>query len=374
MFPRRRDPVSCASVAESDVVVRLRDVAKSFRPRPGESKAPAALRGVSLDTHAGERIVIVGPSGCGKSTLLRLIAGLDVPDGGTISVGGRSLEGVAPQDRDVAMVFQGYALYPHMTVAENITFPLRMRRMPAAEREAALSEVARVLRIEALLRRRPAELSGGERQRVAIGRALVRRPKVFLFDEPLSNLDAALRNDLRVELAQILRTLRGACLYVTHDQVEAMTLADRIVVMSQGAVRQVATPRELYERPADSFVATFVGTPKMNVVPGEVREGLVRFGPFDAADASASLPSSVLVGVRPEDLEVVDAPGDGPFEVVATEPLGAETVLFLRAGDLDVRVRRSGFEVRRPGQRLHVRARTEKLHFFDPAKDGLRIP
>ncbi|MFO0669810.1 MAG: ABC transporter ATP-binding protein [Polyangiaceae bacterium] len=352
----------------TDEVV-LEGIRKVFAAR-GEGSAHAALSGVSLRVAPGERVVIVGPSGCGKSTLLRMIAGLDDPDEGVIRVGARDLRGVAPQDRDVAMVFQGYALYPHMSAAENIAFPLKMRGASRDERARAVDAVGKVLRIGHLLGRRPGQLSGGERQRVAIGRALVRRPKVFLFDEPLSNLDAALRNDLRVELAQIFTELEGALLYVTHDQSEAMTLADRIVVMNQGRILQAATPREIYETPATAFVAGFLGSPKMNVLPAERDGDRITFGPFvvdgKAAPAALAGQRRFLIGVRPDDVHVDEA--GSPAEVLAAEPLGAETVLSVRAGEATLRLRRAGFDVRRPGESLRVRVDASRLHFF--AADG----
>jgi multiple sugar transport system ATP-binding protein len=354
--------LSSLSVEGPDVV--LEGVRKIFRARGAPEHL--AVNDVSLRVERGERVVIVGPSGCGKSTLLRLIAGLDDPDAGSIFVGGRDVRAVAPQDRNVAMVFQGYALYPHLSAFENIAFPLRMAKASREARARSVADVAKVLRIEHLLTRRPNELSGGERQRVAIGRALVRRPRVFLFDEPLSNLDAALRNDLRVELAQIFLALSGACLYVTHDQVEAMTLADRIVVMNQGRVLQVATPRDVYESPADAFVAAFMGAPKMNLVEGRIDDGALAFGPFRLEPPRTGLPERLLVGVRPQDL-AIDARGV-PAEVLAAEPHGAETVLSVRAGSTDLRVRTEGFDVRRPGETVHVRADASRLHLF--AADG----
>ncbi|HEY8078760.1 MAG TPA: ABC transporter ATP-binding protein, partial [Labilithrix sp.] len=228
--------------------VEVERVSKKFEEGDG-----AALSDVSLGIEKGELLVVVGPSGCGKSTTLRIVAGLEDADAGVVRIGGKSMAGVAPQDRDVAMVFQGYALYPQMTVRENIEFPLKMRKVPTAERKKRGGEAAEMLRLDRLMDRLPAELSGGERQRVAMGRAIVRRPRVFLFDEPLSNLDAALRQELRVELGVLVRNLGATVMYVTHDQVEAMTLADRICVMRKGRVLQIATPREIYERPATSF-------------------------------------------------------------------------------------------------------------------------
>ncbi|MCC6557363.1 MAG: ABC transporter ATP-binding protein, partial [Polyangiaceae bacterium] len=225
-----------------------------------------ALAGLDLDVEDGELLVLVGPSGCGKSTALRLIAGLDAPDAGTVSIGGRDVGRVPPQDRDVAMVFQGYALYPHMTAREIMAFPLKMRGVPAAERARRVEEAAATLAIGRLLDRRPGELSGGERQRVAMGRAIVRAPKVFLFDEPLSNLDAALRAELRVELAALVRRLGTTSVYVTHDQVEAMTMGDRIAVLRAGELQQIGPPRSIYEDPANAFVAGFLGSPAINLI------------------------------------------------------------------------------------------------------------
>lgn len=381
--------IPCLRVEALVEDVVLSGVRKSFRGdasrlahdsvSPGV--APAAVDGVSLRVARGERIVIVGPSGCGKSTLLRLIAGLDDVDEGTIAVAGRNLRGVAPQDRDVAMVFQGYALYPHMSASDNIAFPLRMRGLDREARTRAVADVARVLRIGHLLDRRPAELSGGERQRVAIGRALVRRPKVFLFDEPLSNLDAALRNDLRVELGQIFDELSGACLYVTHDQVEAMTLADRIVVMDRGKVLQEATPREIYLRPATAFVATFIGSPKMNLLPGihDETSGSITIGEFrlklskGLSEAARPIPDQVLVGIRPEDVAVDAADPDVRASVVSVEPLGAETVITAKLGVSRVRLRTAGFDSRKPGDSIGLTFDSSRVHLFEAGGDQVRI-
>src|SRR6204780_3213834 len=242
-----------------DIEVLLDGVSKRFAPAKRGEPPPPALRDITIAVTRGELVVIVGPSGCGKSTALRIVAGLEEPDAGTVTIAGRSMKGVPPQDRDVAIVFQGYALYPQMTAREILEFPLKMRRVPREERVRAVGEAAAMLRIEKLLDRRPGELSGGERQRVAMGRAIVRKPRVFLFDEPLSNLDASLRGDIRLEIGQLVRRLGATALYVTHDHVEAMTLADRIAVMRGGRLIQLATPREVYERPATSFVGVFLG-------------------------------------------------------------------------------------------------------------------
>src|ERR1700722_5619471 len=266
----------------SEVEVVLDGVSKRFTARashPGETP-PAALQAIRLSVTRGELMVVVGPSGCGKSTTLRIVAGLEEPDTGHVTIAGRSMKGVPPQDRDVAMVFQGYALYPQMTAREILEFPLKMRGVERALRVKAIDEAAALLRIEKLLDRRPGEMSGGERQRVAMGRAIVRKPRVFLFDEPLSNLDASLRGDIRLEIGQLVRRLGATALYVTHDHVEAMTLADRIAVMRGGRLLQLATPREVYERPATSFVGTFLGSPRMNLLPARAEGDLLAAGPF----------------------------------------------------------------------------------------------
>lgn len=358
------------SEATSDAEVELRGVTKRFGARDGG----AVLSRLDLSVHKGELCVLVGPSGCGKSTTLRIVAGLEHADEGVVRVGGRDMSRVAPQDRDVAMVFQGYALYPRMTARRNIEFPLEMRGVAAAERRRRAEEAAERLRIGGLLDRLPGELSGGERQRVAMGRAIVRRPRVFLFDEPLSNLDAALRGDLRLLIGELVRDLEATAIYVTHDHVEAMTLADRICVMNRGTIEQLATPREIYEEPGTSFVATFIGAPKMNLVEGRVEHGELRFGPFRAPSPS-SHGGEVIVGVRPDALRVSDAPGDGAhrFEIAACEPLGAETHLVLRAGELELRARVEGFRTTARGSAAFVSPDASRLHLFDPARGGRRV-
>ena len=350
--------------------VELDGVSKRFEEGEG-----AALAGVSLSVEKGELLVVVGPSGCGKSTTLRIVAGLEDADGGAVRIGGKSMAAVPPQDRDVAMVFQGYALYPQMTVRENIEFPLKMRRVDKAERKKRSDEAAQLLKLERLMDRLPSELSGGERQRVAMGRAIVRRPRVFLFDEPLSNLDAALRQELRVEIGVLVRKLGVTALYVTHDQVEAMTLGDRICVMQKGRVLQIATPREIYERPATSFVATFLGTPKMNLLPGIAGKDTVVCGPFVVPAPSRALPDRVSVGVRPEDVRLVEpgAEGAATMTVAVAEPLGAETHLLLRAGDVELRARAPGFDPRPAGSEVTVSLAGAKLHFFAAGEAGERI-
>jgi multiple sugar transport system ATP-binding protein len=278
------------------------------------------------------------------------------------------MRGVAPQDRDVAMVFQGYALYPQMTARQIMEFPLKMRGVPRAERARAVEEAAAMLRIDTLLDRRPGELSGGERQRVAMGRAAVRKPRVFLFDEPLSSLDASLRADLRLEIGQLVRRLEATALYVTHDHVEAMTLADRIAVMRAGRVAQIATPREVYERPANAFVGAFLGSPRMNLFAGSVEGGIL-------PRPAATLPYRVQVGVRPEHVLVVDdfAAAGEVGEVVAVEPLGAETHLLVRVGGHDVRARGAGFDAHRRGESVRVAIDWEHLLVFDAEGEGERL-
>ena len=377
--------------------VELSGIQKKFEDGDG-----AALKGIDLSVEKGELLVVVGPSGCGKSTTLRIIAGLEEADRGTLKIGGKSMNGVAPQDRDVAMVFQGYALYPQMTVRENIEFPLKMRKMDSAERKKRADEAASMLSLSKLMDRLPAELSGGERQRVAMGRAIVRRPRVFLFDEPLSNLDAALRQDLRVQIGVLVRELGVTAIYVTHDQVEAMTLADRICLMKKGEIQQVAPPRTIYEAPATSFVGTFIGAPKMNLLAGTVNGDTIACGPFELPVPKIDkLPKNVIIGVRPEDVKIVDGSavvaastgraasaeraGDAEpagagrtasasLTVAIAEPLGAETNLLLKgAGELTLRARTHGFDPRAPGSKVNVSLEGARFHVFDADETGRRL-
>jgi multiple sugar transport system ATP-binding protein len=349
--------------------VALSGIRKKFDSLDDE-KTGAALKGIDLEVEKGEFLVVVGPSGCGKSTTLRIIAGLEEADSGSLSIGGKSMKGVAPQDRDVAMVFQGYALYPQMTVRENIEFPLKMRKIDLAERKKRADEAASMLALTTLMDRLPSELSGGERQRVAMGRAIVRRPRVFLFDEPLSNLDAALRQDLRVQIGVLVRELGVTAIYVTHDQVEAMTLADRICLMRKGEIQQIATPRQIYEEPATSFVGTFIGAPKMNLLDGVVKTDGIESGPF-RLPTTPGLPENVVVGIRPEDVKI----GSGaPLEVAIAEPLGSETNLVLKgAGGLTLRARTSGFDPRTPGSAIQVSLEGARFHVFEPGEAGRRL-
>src|SRR5256714_12939090 len=274
-----------------------------------------ALDGIDLEVPDATFCVVVGPSGCGKSTLLRVVAGLEDADSGTVHIGEEDVTGASPRDRDVAFVFQSYALYPHLSVRGNLEFPLRVRGVPAAERDQRVREAAELLHIGELLDRKPRELSGGQRQRVAIGRAVVRRPRLFLFDEPLSNLDARLRTRMRLELLELHRRIATTSIYVTHDQAEAMTLAEKVVVMNRGRIHQIGSPSDVYDRPADRFVADFVGSPSMNSFDGKITDERGRRvfaceGTSFAVDAR--LPEGpITLGVRPEDL----IPGEGPFSV-----------------------------------------------------------
>jgi multiple sugar transport system ATP-binding protein len=344
-----------------------------------------AVHGVDLAVAAGEFVVLVGPSGCGKSTTLRMVAGLESITAGRLTIGERVVNDVPPADRDIAMVFQSYALYPHMSVRDNMAFALRLRKRPAAEIAERVAAAASTLGLTSLLDRTPRQLSGGQRQRVAIGRAIVREPSVFLFDEPLSNLDAALRGEMRRELATLHRRLGATMLYVTHDQVEAMTLGDRIVVMHEGRVRQVDTPANLYDHPHDTFVAGFLGSPPMNLLAGQVvqRDGQwfvqltdaptfeLGLTPEMASAATRGGNRPVTVGIRPEHLSAHSmeggaAPRDSLVaSVELAEPLGHEQLLHLRAGGIAFTVR--GAPGVRPGvgSLVAVRAAPERLHLFD---------
>ncbi len=364
-------------VTSTSAEIRLDGVTKRYgadrRRESPRGKAPeCALDHVTLSVDRGELLVVVGPSGCGKSTLLRVIAGLEEPDSGVVAIGGRPMTGVAPQERDVAMVFQGYALYPHMTARQIMEFPLKMRRVPGARRADSVAEAAGLLRIEHLLDRRPSEMSGGERQRVAMGRAIVRKPRAFLFDEPLSNLDASLRGDLRGEISTLLRRLGATAVYVTHDHVEAMTLADRIAVMRAGRLLQVGTPREVYERPATAFVGAFLGSPRMNFIAARVEGDAIVAGPFRWSRPAVGLPERFEIGIRPEHVRLGDAGAPGPDapawqggEIVAIEPLGAESHLIVRVGGVDLRAHAPGFDARRRGDSVGVFVDAARILLFE---------
>ena len=345
--------------------IELRSVEKWFG-------GTQVVKGVDLAVEKGEFIIFVGPSGCGKSTLLRLVAGLEEVSRGEIRVAGRNATAEPPSKRGLAMVFQSYALYPHMSVRDNIGFSLKTAGVPRAELERKVGEAAQVLKLESLLDRRPRELSGGQRQRVAIGRCIVRDPTAFLFDEPLSNLDAALRVEMRYEIAKLHRSLGATMIYVTHDQVEAMTLADRIVVLNEGEISQVGTPRELYERPENLFVAQFIGSPKMNVLACTAADGRYRLeggggGAFEGPGEPAGL------GIRPEHVSVC-APGEGQCagEIDVVEYLGADTFLVVDcAGPGPLTVRVPGDARFAPGARVGLAFEADKRHFFD--RSGKRL-
>jgi ABC-type sugar transport system ATPase subunit len=354
--------------------LKLQNVSKSF----GEA---SVIHGVDLQVGHGEFCVFVGPSGCGKSTLLRMIAGLEECSGGRILFDEQDVTDQQPAQRGIAMVFQSYALYPHMTVAENMGFGLKIAKAPRAEIDAKVAAAARTLQIEHLLKRRPKDLSGGQRQRVAIGRAIVRQPSMFLFDEPLSNLDAALRVEMRVELARIKAQLNTTVVYVTHDQVEAMTLADKIVVLRDGRIEQVGRPMDLYARPANRFVAGFIGSPKMNFLPVRVREagsGHVHVTLADggkAAIACASNPQAgtdMTLGVRPEHVAVVPL-GQGccQGDVVVAERLGGETYFHVRVGGQTLIVRLNEDSPIQTGDSVGLQFEAGVAHLFQ--SDGLRL-
>jgi multiple sugar transport system ATP-binding protein len=337
--------------------------------------AHSALREIDLEVEPGECLVLLGPSGCGKTTLLRLLAGLETPDAGRLWIGEREVTGLPPSARDVAMVFQNYALYPHMTVFENIAFPLRARRAPPEEVAPRVRKAAARLELEALLDRRPAQLSGGQQQRVALARAIVRSPAVCLMDEPLSNLDAQLRVQTRGELKRLQQELGTTTLYVTHDQGEAMTLGRRVALLREGAIEQVASPLELYRRPATRFAATFVGSPAINLWPaasaGDSRLRVLGVeGPAPPAVAEAlEAGRTVEVGLRPEDVRLASEPGPGRSEarLVVVEPMGSETVLILESGGQRVTARAAGDHGGEPGATAWVAPDLERAVFFDGA-------
>jgi sn-glycerol 3-phosphate transport system ATP-binding protein len=349
--------------------VSLREVTKTFA-------RTEILHGISCNIADGEFVVVLGPSGCGKSTLLRLIAGLEEITSGEIAIAGRVVNRLEPAQRDIAMVFQNYALYPHMSVYKNMAYGLKIRGMPRPEIDRRVREAARFLELTELLERKPRQLSGGQRQRVAMGRCIVREPKVFLFDEPLSNLDAKLRVQMRFEIRRLHDQLRITSIYVTHDQVEAMTLGDRLVVMDQGAAAQIGSPLEIYERPATVFVAGFIGSPAMNILEARLDAGgsALELGDgLRVALADSPRPSSgggtVLAGIRPEHVRLApEESGALPLTVEQVEPLGADTLVHGRLGTSGPPLTLRLADVQRlPRQtRLAVAFQTAKLHFFDP--------
>ena len=351
--------------------ITLEGVHKSYGSVP-------VIHGVDIDIADGEFVVLVGPSGCGKSTLLRMVAGLEPITGGNLRIGGRVVNDLAPKDRDIAMVFQSYALYPHMTVAQNMGFSLKLRGTDKAEIDRRVQHAAKILALEPYLDRRPRQLSGGQRQRVAMGRAIVRDPQVFLFDEPLSNLDAKLRVQMRGEIKALHQQLGITTVYVTHDQTEAMTMADRIVVMNGGNVEQSGAPLELYDRPANVFVAGFLGSPAMNFIPGELVQGdapglrlsdgsIARVRDFPSRLAG----TTVTFGIRPEDIRIVTQAGL-PASVTIVEPTGAETQVTARAGGIDIGLVLNERLAVGPGQPIQLSLDAPRSHFFD-AETGRRL-
>ncbi len=347
--------------------VEIRDVRKAYGTTP-------VIHGVDIDIQDGEFVILVGPSGCGKSTLLRMIAGLENITGGDIRIGERVVNNVPPKERDIAMVFQNYALYPHMTVAQNMAFSLKLRKAPKSEIDSRVNRASEILGLDKLLDRYPRQLSGGQRQRVAMGRAIVRDPQVFLFDEPLSNLDAKLRVAMRTEIKDLHQRLKTTTVYVTHDQIEAMTMADKIVVMHDGIVEQIGTPLELYDRPNNRFVAGFIGSPSMNFIEGKVKgsgfetaSGLhlplpARPGAADGAPA--------VYGLRPEHIAL--DPNGIPVTVKVVEPTGSETQVFVDAGGQQIVCVFRERVTAGPGETIKIAADPQLVHLFD-AKDGKRL-
>lgn len=339
------------------------------------------IYGVDLDIAEGEFVALVGPSGCGKSTLLRMIAGLEHITGGEIEIGGRVVNGLDPKQRNIAMVFQNYALYPHMTVEQNISLNLRLSRMNKDEIKQRVAKAAKLLDIEDYMSRRPSQLSGGQRQRVAMGRAIVRDPAVFLFDEPLSNLDAKLRVQMRAEIKNLHQSVGTTSVYVTHDQIEAMTLADRIVVLNAGRIEQIGTPLELYETPANRFVAGFIGSPPMNMLKATVCEAeagglgaqIGNLGTIALPDIYAVSPGmDVEMGIRPEHLILTDDVTGIPLTVNQVEPTGALTFLMLDCAGQEIVASANGMLHLTPGASVRVRAEAAHIHLFSPS-DGARI-
>ena len=349
--------------------IKLKGVKKSY----GDN---AVVHGVDVDIADGEFIVIVGPSGCGKSTLLRMIAGLEIISGGEVSIGARVVNNLEPKDRDIAMVFQNYALYPHMSVYDNMAYGLRIRKLSDADIETRVQKAAKILELGTLLQRKPRELSGGQRQRVAMGRAIVREPAAFLFDEPLSNLDAKLRVQMRLEIQKLHRELRTTSIFVTHDQVEAMTLADRMIVMNAGRAEQIGAPMEVYDNPATIFVAGFIGSPAMNFLPGRVKGAALEFGDGLSMPIPASMRekmpegAAITFGIRPEHLQI----GDSGLQMTVTsaEALGADSLIHGQLGAHGVVVRCDGHAKFDVGARLIVAPAADKHYYFETTS-GQRI-
>ena len=348
--------------------ISLRGVEKTYG---SGAKANKVIHGVNAEIADGEFVVIVGPSGCGKSTLLRMVAGLEEITGGEIEIGGRVVNDLEPAERDIAMVFQNYALYPHMSVFDNMAYGLRIRNVPPAEIRARVDKAAAILELAPYLQRKPRELSGGQRQRVAMGRAIVRQPQVFLFDEPLSNLDAKLRAQTRLEIQKLHGALRTTSLFVTHDQVEAMTLAERMIVMNAGRIEQIGSPDDVYHHPATTFVAGFIGSPPMNLVRGQAKGAGFQTGgqPLPLA-APAPRDGELVLGVRPEHVEIVEqaAAAAWPLRVQAIEMLGAERLVYGTLGDTLFTVRLDATLAHpKIGDVVGLHAAPEHLHWFDAA-------
>ena len=349
--------------------ITLKGVKKSY----GKT---AVVHGVDAEIADGEFIVIVGPSGCGKSTLLRMIAGLEVITDGEVWIGGKLVNNLEPKDRDIAMVFQNYALYPHMSVYENMAYGLKIRKLLKDDIETRVQKAAKILELGSLLQRKPRELSGGQRQRVAMGRAIVREPAAFLFDEPLSNLDAKLRVQMRLEIQKLSRELKTTSIFVTHDQVEAMTLAHRMIVMNAGRVEQIGAPMEVYDHPASVFVAGFIGSPAMNFLPGKVQGKTLDIGDGLAVPLPASLSASaqdgdqITFGIRPEHLQI--ASSGLPLMVDSAEALGADSLIHGKLGAHALVLRCDGHAQYAPGARLSLTPTADKTYFFDTAS-GKRI-
>jgi ABC-type sugar transport system ATPase subunit len=362
-------------VKGSEYAIELVEVTKKF----GEN---TVLSDININIHEGEFFVLLGPSGCGKSTMLKIISGLEDATKGEVYIKDRLVNYVVPKERDVAMVFQNYALYPHMTVERNIGYPLKMRRVSKKEIHEKVVEVARLLEIDEFIDKYPEQLSGGQRQRVALGRALIRDPIAFLFDEPLSNLDALLRVQMRDELLKLHRRIKKTTIYVTHDQVEAMTMADRIVVLKDGIMQQIGEPHDVYMKPINLFVATFIGSPQMNIFHGTVSEKgkeLIFSGPFrmnfGKRFAYSGKENEVSVGVRPEDIKVgKDAEGDTVAgAVMLVEPIGSDTLINVEiAQEVSCKIRMSASSTVHEGDHVKLKISPDKIHLFD--EDGIRIP
>jgi len=347
--------------------IELERLVKRFGPA-------TVVHGIDLTIQDGEFVVLVGPSGCGKSTTLRMIAGLEEISDGTIRIDGRVVNELQPRERNIAMVFQNYAIYPHVSVAENIAFGLYRSKLSKSEKRRRVEQVAETLGLTHLLERRPSALSGGQRQRVAIGRAMVRDPAAFLFDEPLSNLDAQLRTQMRIEIKRLHHRLGTTSVFVTHDQVEAMTMADRIVVMREGRILQVGTPLELYEKPVDVFTARFIGSPTMNLLPASLKDGgaALAVGGSVRAPLASATSSEILVGARPHDLVPSSAGSEGltvSGTVAVVETLGSETLVHIESEGQTIIGSAPGRQIPRIGEHLTLHAPAEKLYYFDKATE-----